>query len=148
MQIKIVDDRLTPSMLAPANEGDAGIDMYACVHNQVKLFPNEIRKIRTGIKVAIPEGWVGLLIPRSSTGSAGLHLANTVGVIDSVYRGEVLMKVKNRSDDDHKMLMFEPMARIGQLVVVPHYEYKKMVFVDGELPETVRGDGGFGSTGE
>ena len=147
MLMKIIDDRLTPNMLMPANIGDAGIDLYACIPNAVRIFPTEVLKIPTGIKTAIPKGYVGLMFPRSGSGSKGLHLANVVGVIDSVYRGEILMKMTNNGDDS-RLMQVNPLDRIAQLVVVPHFDYSKMVFTNDELPESNRGENGFGSTGD
>lgn len=146
MMMKLIDDRLTQEMMLPAHKGDAGIDLYACVHNVEKLFPGEVKKFPSGVKVAIPEGWVGLVFPKSGKGSDGMHLANVTGVIDSPYRGQVFIKIKNNSGNDHEMMTVKPMEAVAQMVVVPHYEYEKMVFTDGELPETTRGEGGFNST--
>lgn len=144
MKIKIIDDRLTQEMMIPAHVGDAGIDLYACKVTTVKLFPEEVATFPTGIKVVIPTDWVGLIFPKSGKGSKGLHLANVTGVIDSVYRGQIFAKIKNNSES---MLAIKPMEAIAQMVVVPHYDYQKMVFVDEELDETDRGEGGFNSTG-
>lgn len=146
MQIKIIDDRLTMNQLSPAHVGDAGIDLYACIHEPVKMFPEQVVKIPSGIKTAIPHGWVGLIFPKSGKGSNGMHLANVVGVIDSTYRGQIFIKVKNNSENKHKMMLIKPMEAIAQMVVMPHFEYSSMVFVSGELDETSRGEGGFNST--
>lgn len=148
MIIKPIDDRLTQSMLMPFHPGDAGIDLRACIHNVEKILPNEIKKIPVGIKTAIPKGWVGLIFPRSGEGSNGMHLANVVGVIDPTYRGQVFVKIKNRSDDESRMMVINPMDRIAQLVVVPHFDYETIVFTTGELDDTVRGSSGFGDSGK
>ena len=103
-----------------------------------------VEKVKTGIKVAIPEHWVGLIIPRSGMGvKQGLALGNTVGCIDSNYRGELIIPITNRSV---QMFDIKPMDRVAQLVIVPHYEYSKLEQVD-ELDATDRGTNGFGSSG-
>ena len=142
MKIQILDSRLDSHMLKPAHSTDAGIDMYACLPNTISILPGESQAVPGGIKTAIPEGYVGLMIPRSSAGSKGLHLANVVGVIDAGYRGEILMKITNRSSEP---LFINPMDRIAQLVVTPIYEYTNLEIV-AELDNTSRGEGGFGST--
>ena len=144
MKIQITDDRLTQESLVP-NAGDAGIDMHACTIKPIRLVPGEDEVVLTGIKAAIPVGYVGLLIPRSSTGSKGLHLANATGVIDSSYRGEIMMKIVNRSNEN---IIIKPLDRIAQMVVVPHFEYQDSLMFVHELDETSRGEGGFGSTGK
>lgn len=146
MDIKIVDKRLKIDMLQPANEDDAGLDMYACIDKNVIIPRGFSEKISAGIKVAIPKGYLGFLVPRSSTGSLGTHLANVIGIIDSGYRGEVIMNIRNNSNNNrHKII--EPMSRIAQLVIVSHFDYSGINFVDA-LSETKRGAGGFGSTGK
>ena len=102
-------------------------------------------QIDTGVIAEIPEGYVGLLIPRSSLGAKGLRLVNTIGVIDSDYRGEIMAIVENTSDVPFTIDRGE---RFVQLVVVP-CPYMKVEEVElGNLSETERGDGGFGSTGK
>lgn len=98
----------------------------------------------TGLAVEIPEGYVGLLFPRSSISKKGLTLANSVGVIDSGYRGEIMFKFAITSDRPRKNSVYEVGDRIGQLIIMP---YPKIEFVTGELTESERGVGGFGSTG-
>ena len=95
-----------------------------------------------GFAMAIPAGYVGLMVPRSSTGSKGLALANTMGVIDAGYRGEVVAKLVNRGINT---LNFQAGDRILQLLLMP-VSVATAVEV-AELDETVRGKGGFGSTG-
>lgn len=96
--------------------------------------------IGTGIWAAIPEGWVGLLVPRSSLGLKGFRLKNTLGVIDSDYRGEIKLAYEGYTP--------EPGERVAQLVLVPHYvgAIERMASID-DLNVTDRGEGGFGSTG-
>ena len=144
MNIQITDGRIRSSQLKPATVASAGIDLYACIDETTYLEVDEKIKINSGIKVSIPEGWVGVVVPRSSTGYDGKWLANVVGVIDSDYRGEVIVAIKNTS---RIRIAIKPMDRIAQMVVVPHYNYNNISFVNS-IASTDRGDGGFGSTGE
>ena len=144
MKIQITDNRLTPKMMAPATEGSAGIDLYACIDTPVRLWEDEKVKVSAGIKVAIPQGWIGVIVPRSSTGFEGKWLANVIGVIDSDYRGDVIVAIKNTSN---WIEVIAPMDRIAQMLVIPHYEYNNIEVTD-TLDETIRGVGSFGSTGK
>ena len=119
--------------------GSAGIDLYA---NSVDD-SNGSWIIGTGIHVDIPQGWVGLLIPRSSWGSEGWSLCNTIGVIDSDYRGNVRILVFNLSENNVTITQGD---RIAQLVL-EKICFADVVEVDDNIGETKRGDSGFGSTG-
>lgn len=124
-----------------ATEGAAGLDLY-CAH-ATAIYGTPV-KIHTGLHIAIPAGYVGLLIPRSSLQNSGWQLANTIGVIDSDYRGEVLIKlVPTIPGTSPKIPTYGD--RIAQLVIVtcPAVVVEEVT----ELPTTNRGDGGFGSTG-
>ena len=119
---------------------DAGYDLKSSV--SCTLHYREVLKINTGIRVEIPEGYVGILVPRSSLGIKGLRLQNTIGVIDSDYRGDVIAVVTNTEETP---IIINKFDRIVQLLVIPVYlEY--LEFVD-TLATTPRGEGGFGSTG-
>jgi dUTP pyrophosphatase len=145
MKVKILDSRITPDMLKPATEYSAGIDLRACIDTPIGLYPNDQVMVPTGIAVAIPEGFVGLIAPRSGMSTKhGIILANTVGVIDSDYRGEVKLAVWRRPKEASKFII-EPMERLAQLIVVP---FQNIVEIVEELDATVRGTGGFGSTGK
>ena len=133
--------RLDPSVELPtyAYAGDAGLDLRA--NEDVTLAPHERRLISTGLAVAIPEGFAGFVQPRSGLAlKQGLSMANTPGLVDSHYRGELKVCAVNL-DDEHPITI-ERGERIDQLVIqrVPTVE------VD-ELDETDRGAGGFGSSG-
>lgn len=125
-----------------ATEGSAGIDLF-CSRIDSLDKTKSCMVIATGVAVEIPKQHVGLLLLRSSLGKKGLSLANNVGVIDSDYRGELLLNVKYIEDDIYAPRVAE---RIAQLVIVPHPAYS-VVFTE-ELSGTERGTGGFGSTGE
>ena len=122
----------------------AGADLYACLDEAVTIQPGEIFWVPTGIALEVPKGCAGLVFARSSMGAKrGLAPANKVGVIDSDYRGEVRVVLLNHSNEPQRL---EPGERVAQLVIVP-------VFTPGfqqveELEDTVRGVGGFGSTGK
>lgn len=122
---------------------DAGFDLKNA-EGIVILNPYEEEIIHTGVYIEIPEGYVGLVFPRSSMGKAGLVLLNTVGVIDSHYRGEIMVLAKNIRNDSR--LIIDRFERFAQLVIVPVF-LPEIEIVDS-LSETQRGTGGFGSTGK
>lgn len=165
---KLHEDAIIPSY---SRKGDGGLDLtsvdfYFDIHGNVVY--------RTGLAIEIPEGYVGLIFPRSSVSKYDLSLANAVGVIDSNYRGEIMLKFKptltfipnEETDyldtdkfDAHdgvqipydKRIPIEPITynhgeRIGQLIIMP---YPQIEFEEvEELTKTERGDGGFGSSGK
>jgi dUTP pyrophosphatase len=125
-----------------AHPGDAGLDLYAL--EGYALAPGERAALRTGIAVAIPEGQAGLVLPRSGLAARhGITLVNAPGLIDSGFRGELLVLLLN-TDTEHAHTI-EPGDRIGQLVLVD--VLTPAVVEVGELSTTARGTGGFGSTG-
>jgi dUTP pyrophosphatase len=127
---------------AQAHEGDAGYDLHAA--EGLTIAPGERASVGTGIAVAIPEGQAGLVIPRSGLASRnGISVVNAPGLIDSGYRGELRVLLLNT--DRQQPFSVEPGDRIAQLVLV-RVETDEAVEVE-ELDETVRGAGGFGSTG-
>ena len=140
LPIKLETGATIPSY---AHETDAAADLYAL--ENLKLSAHSTgNKVRTGVSIALPEGWAALLIPRSSMGmKTGLRLSNSVGLIDQDYRGEVCALYDNISDSDYEIHAGD---RIAQMLVVPAYRFKGVI-VD-TLPETERGEGGFGSTGK
>ena len=121
----------------------AGADLYACLDEALTLMPGETFLVPTGLSMALPEGYAGLIYARSGLASKkGLAPANKVGVVDSDYRGEVMVALHNHSN---KAATIEPNERIAQLVITPSIAAAFSV-VD-ELDVTERGEGGFGSTG-
>lgn len=123
-----------------ATEFAAGSDLYA--NETVVIQPGEVKMIGTGTKVAIPQGYFGLIAPRSSMGKSGLLLSNSLGILDSDYIGEMKFIYYNYTD---KPITVEKGQRIGQLIIIP---YITPIWVEDELPQTERGEGGFGSTGK
>jgi dUTP pyrophosphatase len=125
-----------------AHHGDAGYDLYAT--EAVRLGPGERASVGTGIAVAIPDGWAGLVLPRSGLAARhGITLPNAPGLIDSGYRGEVRVLLLNT--DPSESFDVAPGDRIAQLLLVRHEEPE--VVEVASLDETARGAGGFGSSG-
>jgi len=137
MKIVIKENGCVPTR---GTERSAGMDLY-CTET-VEIPRKSTAKIRTKVHIEIPEGHFGLLCPRSSIGKRGLGLANTVGIIDSDYRGEIICLIKNHNAHSETIVAQD---RVAQLVIVPYFCPK--IEVVEQLTETERGDGGFGSTG-
>ena len=122
----------------------AGADLYACLDEPVTIEPGQTKMIPIGIALEVPKGCAGLIYARSSMGvKRDMAPANKVGVIDSDYRGEIMVVLHNHGS---KIQQIEPGERVAQLVITP-------VFTPGfsqveELTDTQRGEGGFGSTGK
>lgn len=139
---KMNDKAVLPSR---ATDGSAGADLYAVCETQEVIIPaHETVLIHTGLAFEIPDGFVGLVFARSSLGTKrGLAPANKVGVIDSDYRGEVMVSLHNHTEVQQ---CIENGERIAQLVIVP---FLKADFIEADtLEDTERGSGGFGSTGK
>jgi len=135
--------RLRPDAQVPsrAYAGDAGIDLAAC--ERVELAPGERALVSTGLAIAIPEGYAGYVQPRSGLATKhGISIVNTPGLVDSGYRGELLVNLLNT--DPREPFVVEPGMRIAQLVVlaVPDVEPVEVE----ELPDSERGVRGFGSS--
>lgn len=125
-----------------AHEGDAGLDL--AITKGAVLKPGERRLLGTGVAAAIPSGCVGLVFPRSGLAfKRGVTLPNSVGVIDSGYRGEIGVPLVNISDEDVRLTKGE---RVCQLIVIPFVPC--VLGVVDSLDDTERGTDGFGSTGE
>lgn len=121
----------------------AGYDLYADIESAVTLQPGETAKIGTGLAFAIPQGYFGGIFARSGLSTKkGLRPANCTGVVDSDYRGPVIVALHNDSKEEQTV---EPGERIAQLILIPYLtaEFEPVE----ELDETTRGEGGFGSTG-
>lgn len=141
MRIKVDDSKYIPEV---KTEFSAGADLKVKIDGEMVVKPNQIVEIHTGVYLEIPKGYVGLLFIRSSFGKKGLMLKNSVGVIDSDYRGEVIAQVVNTSQEN---IILADGERFSQIVVVPSLSLKDSIEVVEELNETARGKGGFGSTG-
>ena len=139
MKIKLLDKNCIPKK---AHAYDAGYDLRSRVYTSV--FPQDTEFIPTGVCVDIPVGYVGLLFPRSSISKTPLRMANSVGVIDSGYKGEI--KVPLYNTDEVEIIDIDQYERIAQLVIVPCMDFQLEVVDD--LGTSERGTGGFGSTGK
>ena len=138
---KLQDNAIIPTY---GSEFSAGADLYALLESEIEILPHSTVFVHTGISVEIPEGYCGLIFARSSMGAKrGLAPANKVGVIDADYRGEIMVALHNHSEQTATVAHGE---RIAQLAIVP---FLKAEFEEAsELSDTVRGAGGFGSTGK
>ena len=147
LKVKAVSPRIGRDLPWPqrATEGSAGMDLCACIEEDRIIAPRQLVKIPTGIAIALPgPEYVALVYARSGLGiKHGISLSNGVGVIDSDYRGEIMVGLTNLSD---KFYTIHPGDRIAQLVVTPVVlpELERVEALD----ETGRGTGGFGSTGQ
>lgn len=140
--LKLKIKKLHPDAVIPsyAKPGDAGLDLVAVSEGWNNT--DTMVTYDTGLAIEIPEGHVGLLFPRSSVSKTTLSLANCVGVIDSGYRGPVMLKFRYLNEGD----VYEVGDRVGQLVIVPCPQVD--IEEVSELSSTERGEGGFGSTGK
>lgn len=139
MKLKVLPKNAYP--IQPFSTWAAGIDI--ATNESKELYPDEVHLFKTGLKIAIPGGYFGLLASRSGLGiKRGLVIAQGIGVIDADYRGELMIPIRNVSDEDQYINSGD---RIAQLIIIPH-AVPDLVVVDS-LEETKRGEGGFGSTG-
>lgn len=139
LEFKKLDDKA--QLPKRANPLDAGLDLTATSREKLRDSGEDtIVEYGTGLAVAIPEGHVGLLFPRSSVTKKDMSLANCVGVIDAGYRGELKLRFRRYAQEDYQIG-----ERVGQLVIVPVLILDPVEVV--ELKESQRGAGGFGSSG-
>lgn len=137
--------KLHPKAVIPTygSQEAAGADLYACLDESVVIPAGKTVFVATGLALEVPKGCAGLIYARSSMGAKrGLAPANKVGVIDSDYRGQIMVALHNHGQEDQ---IVQPGERVAQLLITP-------VFTPGfveveELDDTLRGTGGFGSTG-
>lgn len=139
---KLHENAVIPSY---AKAGDAGMDLTATT----KTFDDNNNVVYgTGLAVEIPQGYVGLIFPRSSNAKTDLYLTNHVGVVDSGYRGEIMFKFRKAdcSKNFQEARLYEVGDRVGQLIVIPYptIEFEEVA----ELSDSDRGAGGFGSSGK
>ncbi len=144
MEIKIKKICENASLPKYATEFSAGADLCACTEKDIEIRAGETVLVHTGLAMEIPVGYAGMIFARSGLASKrGLAPANKVGVVDADYRGEVMVALYNQSGETQIISHGE---RIAQLVVMP---FLAASFVEAEtLDDTVRGTGGFGSTGK
>ena len=137
---KLNNDAILPTR---GSEYAAGYDVYANLPQNVIIYPQETKKISTGLSIEVDKDyWIGVFARSGLATKQGLRPANCVGIIDSDYRGPVIVAIHN---DSSQIQMIAPGERIGQLVLMPCYEWDMKEV--NELSDTERADGGFGSTG-
>ncbi|MEC7860000.1 MAG: dUTP diphosphatase [Pseudomonadota bacterium] len=146
IQLKILDPRIGDAIPLPhlATDGSAGMDMRACIDDELEVEPGETVLIPTGLAIYIADNKLAaVLLPRSGLGHKhGLVLGNLTGLIDSDYQGQVFISCWNRSKSTY---VIKPGERIAQMVFIP---VERVTFdVVDEFEETVRGEGGFGHSG-
>jgi len=147
LKFKILDSRIGSNFPIPKHQtsGSAGIDLIACIDDEMILDPNESTIISSGIAIFIEDsGYAGIVIPRSGLGAKkGLVCGNLTGLIDSDYQGPLSISLWNRSDEP---ISINPGDRVAQLVVlkINQVELKQV----DEFTESERGEMGFGSTGK
>lgn len=146
LKVKALSPKIGRELPLPtfATDGAAAMDLRACIDSPVVIPAGERRVIPSGIAIALPSAdYVALLFSRSGMGiKSGISLSNSVGVIDSDYRGEIGVGLHNTSDTDYTV---NPGDRIAQLMITP--VIRPAISLVDELPDSARGAGGFGSTG-
>ena len=143
MRVEVKKLSETAVLPVRGSEQAAGYDLCADIESTVTIRPGETAKIGTGLAFAIPQGYFGGIFARSGLSTKkGLRPANCTGVVDSDYRGPVIVALHN---DSTKEQTIEPGERIAQMILIPYLpaEFEPVA----ELDETARGEGGFGSTG-
>jgi dUTP pyrophosphatase len=145
IDVKVIDPRMADLLPAYATPGSAGLDLRACLDAPLTLAANAWQLVPTGIAIYLQDpGFAAMILPRSGLGHKhGIVLGNLVGLIDSDYQGQLMVSAWNRSD---VAFTIEPMERIAQLVIVPVVQAQFNVVT--EFPASVRGEGGYGSTGK
>jgi dUTP pyrophosphatase len=145
LQVRILDERMRGMLPHYASAGSAGLDLRACVENELVLKPSESKLVSSGISIYIGDpGYAAVILPRSGLGAKnGIVLGNLVGLIDSDYQGPLMVSLWNRGS---AAFAIQPLDRIAQLVVVPVMQVELEVVED--FTASARGAGGFGSTGK
>ena len=145
-KIKVSIKQTDPRAVMPryGTEYAAGADLYAVADDTIRIAPGETVFVHTGVSMAIPDGLVGIVAARSGLAcKKGLAPANKVGVIDSDYRGEIMVALHNHSNE---LCQIEHGDRIAQIMFLPYFAAEFELVP--ELNDTERGNGGFGSTGK
>ena len=144
--VKVLVKKLNPKVQLPSykTEGSSGMDLMAFIEDQIKIAPNSSALIPTGISVAIPNDVEIQIRPRSGLAAkSNISVLNTPGTIDSDYRGEIKVILFNHSS---KEFIVKNKDRVAQMILMPVLKVDFEEVVD--LPKTIRGSGGFGSTGK
>jgi dUTP pyrophosphatase len=144
--VKVLIKRLDPAVQMPSykTQGASGMDLMAFVNNPIKLAPNSSCLVPTGLSVAFPDSYEIQIRPRSGLAAKNsISVLNTPGTIDSDYRGEIKVILFNHGD---KEFVINNKDRIAQMILAPIY--KMDIEEVNNLPDSIRGKGGFGSTGK
>jgi len=151
MEVIVTDSRVSlgENQLVIGTPGSAGYDISVWPDFPIVIHPGETRKIASGVKMHIRNpNLVGFLLSRSSVGTKQhLNIAQGTGVIDSDYQGEMFVVLRHNGHDGTDPVTIEPGMRVAQMVYLPAIQFESLVQVDEFSEETVRGSGGFGSTG-
>ncbi len=146
LQVKILDSRVGTEIPMPeyATDGSAGMDLRACIDQEIILQPGQASLIPSGLAIYIENsGYAAMILPRSGLGHKhGIVLGNLVGLIDSDYQGQLMVSCWNRSQSDYTIKVGE---RIAQLIIVPVVQTEFELVTDFDSSD--RGTGGFGHTG-
>jgi len=144
LEVRILDERIRGMLPRYATAGAAGLDLRACIDSPLDLNPGDSQLVSSGIAIHVADpGYAAVVLPRSGLGAkSGIVLGNLVGLIDSDYQGPLMISVWNRANSSFTI---QPLDRVAQLVVVPVVQVE-LAIVD-EFAQSVRGAGGFGSTG-
>jgi dUTP pyrophosphatase len=145
IDVKVLDPRLADQLPQYATPGSAGLDLRACLDQPLTLAANAWQLVPTGLAIHLADpGYAALILPRSGLGHKhGIVLGNLVGLIDSDYQGQLMVSAWNRSDTPFTI---EPMERLAQMVIVPVVQ-AQFHLVNEFSQASVRGTGGYGSTG-
>jgi len=145
LEVKILDERIRSMLPHYASAGAAGLDLRACLEKPLLLNPGESQLVSSGIAIHVGDpGYAAVILPRSGLGAkSGIVLGNLVGLIDSDYQGPLMISVWNRGKS---AFTIQPLDRIAQLIVIPVVQVEFEVVE--EFAASVRGAGGFGSTGK
>jgi dUTP pyrophosphatase len=145
LEVKILDERIRGMLPHYASAGAAGLDLRACIQSELVLQPGESQLVSSGIAIHVGDpGHAAVILPRSGLGAkSGIVLGNLVGLIDSDYQGPLMVSLWNRGKS---AFTIQPLDRIAQLIVVPVVQVEFQVVE--EFAASVRGTGGFGSTGK
>ena len=144
--VKVLIKKLNPGLELPAYKttGASGMDLMAFIEKPIKLAPNKSCLVPTGLSVAFPEDYEIQIRPRSGLAAKNnISVLNTPGTIDSDYRGEIKIIIYNHGDTDFEINNGD---RVAQMILSP--VIKMQLKETNDLPETIRGEGGFGSTGK
>jgi len=145
IDVRILDDRIAGQLPHYATPGSAGLDLRACIAAPLTIEPGQAAMIPTGLSIHIADpGLAAMILPRSGLGTKhGIVLGNLVGLIDSDYQGPLMVSAWNRGQASYTV---QPLERIAQMVIVPVVQaaFRRV----DEFGSTLRGEGGFGSTGK